>query len=286
MGETVAFGLDIDDYCPDNFLCVLLSGCIRARLVLTPEERGKSLSKDITELATDSQMKALGKALDAVMAGSGPTYLCRQVVYSGFADGHIRGCALFYLDNTSHLKHVASFGEVIEHSPELSAWDDSPLAEAIRLKTAVTGPIQIQGAKLSVLAFPLVANGVPSGLATVFMDETEQKIELPGELSQLFSKLGAFYLESLHVGPAGGGASLEAENIEDPTKRQLNILSHIDDGMVNGEIARELMLSESTIRQETVRIYKTLGVGNRVEAVKKAKALGFLSKQSSIASNS
>ena len=237
------------------------------------------MNKDRTELATDSQIEALGKALDAVLAGSGPKYLCKQVVYSGLADGHIRGCALFYLDNNSHLKPVASYGEVIENRPELSAWDDSPLAEAIRLKTAVTGPIQIQETKLSVLALPLVANGVPSGLAAVFMDETEQKIEFPPELSQLFSKLGAFYLESLHVGPAEGGALLQTEAIEDPTQRQLEILSHIDDGMVNGEIAQKLMLSESTIRQETVRIYKSLGVGNRLEAVKKAKILGFLTKR-------
>ncbi len=239
------------------------------------------MSRDITELATDSQIKALGKALDAVLAGSGPTYLCRQVVYSGFADGHIRGCALFYLDNTSRLRPVASYGEVIENTPELSAWDDSPLAEAIRLKTAVTGPIQIQGTELSVLALPLVANGVPSSLAAVFMDETEQKIEFPPELSQLFSKLGAFYLESLRIGPAGGSSALETETIENPTKRQLKILNHIDDGMVNGKIAQELMLSEYTIRQETVRIYKALGVGNRLEAVKKAKALGLLTKRSS-----
>jgi ATP/maltotriose-dependent transcriptional regulator MalT len=49
--------------------------------------------------------------------------------------------------------------------------------------------------------------------------------------------------------------------------------------MINGEIAQKLMLSESTIRQETVRIYKSLGVGNRLEAVKKAKMLGFLTKR-------
>lgn len=237
------------------------------------------MNKDITDLATDSQIKALGNALDAIVAGSGPRYLCKQVVYSGLADGRIRGCALFYLDDTSRLKAVASYGDVIENNPELSAWDDSPLAEAIRRKSAITSPIQIQGVVLSVFAFPLVANGVPNGLAAVLMDKTEQKIELPPELSQLCSKLGAFYLESLHIGPAGGGHSLEAENIEDPTKRQLKILDHIDHGLVNGEIASELMLSESTIRQETVRIYKSLGVGNRYEAVKKAKALGFLAKK-------
>jgi len=56
-------------------------------------------------------------------------------------------------------------------------------------------------------------------------------------------------------------------------------LSNIQDGQVNLEIAKELMLSESTIRQETVRIYRALGVGNRQEAVKKAQSLGIIKKR-------
>jgi DNA-binding NarL/FixJ family response regulator len=50
------------------------------------------------------------------------------------------------------------------------------------------------------------------------------------------------------------------------------------DGLVNVEIARELMLSESTIRQETIRIYRALGVHNRTEASKKGRALGLIKR--------
>jgi ATP/maltotriose-dependent transcriptional regulator MalT len=46
------------------------------------------------------------------------------------------------------------------------------------------------------------------------------------------------------------------------------------------EIAKELLLSESTIRQETVRIYRILGVGNRQDAVKRGPALGILGNSS------
>ena len=48
------------------------------------------------------------------------------------------------------------------------------------------------------------------------------------------------------------------------------------EGMTNAEIARELLLSESSIRQETVNIYRVLGVGSRQEAAKKGKALGLI----------
>jgi DNA-binding NarL/FixJ family response regulator len=98
--------------------------------------------------------------------------------------------------------------------------------------------------------------------------------------SEVFSKLGAFYLESLDLGNSmNGGIRLAPTSPEDLSARQLTILSHVQDGLVNLEIAKELMLSESTIRQETVRIYRALGVGNRQEAVKKARTLGLISKR-------
>jgi DNA-binding NarL/FixJ family response regulator len=76
-----------------------------------------------------------------------------------------------------------------------------------------------------------------------------------------------------------GGIGQVSASPEDLSARQLTILSHIQDGLVNLEIAKELMLSESTIRQETVRIYRALGVGNRHEAVKKARTLGLINKR-------
>jgi DNA-binding NarL/FixJ family response regulator len=75
------------------------------------------------------------------------------------------------------------------------------------------------------------------------------------------------------------GSGVNPASPEDLTSRQLTILGHIQNGLVNLEIAKELMLSESTIRQETVRIYRALGVGNRQEAAKKARALGIIGKK-------
>jgi DNA-binding NarL/FixJ family response regulator len=65
---------------------------------------------------------------------------------------------------------------------------------------------------------------------------------------------------------------------EDLTERQKTVLKLMTDGFTNAEIARELLLSESSIRQETVRIYKTLGVSSRQGAAKKGKALGLIAR--------
>ena len=99
-------------------------------------------------------------------------------------------------------------------------------------------------------------------------------------MAELFSKIGAFYLETLDFGSITTSSNPVINSVEDLTSRQLLILTHIDHNLVNLEIAKLLMLSESTIRQETVKIYKALGVSNRSEAASKAKVLGLIPKRS------
>ena len=50
------------------------------------------------------------------------------------------------------------------------------------------------------------------------------------------------------------------------SRRQNNILNLIREKLTNREIGDELGYSESTIRQETMRIYQILHVNNRREA--------------------
>jgi DNA-binding NarL/FixJ family response regulator len=141
----------------------------------------------------------------------------------------------------------------------------------------------IDGKKHSILAVPFIANGVPRGLVALVIDDANFEVEFPKELAELISKLGAFYLDTLDFGNMTNGNALAVVGPEDLTTRQLTVLSHIESGLVNLEIAKVLMLSESTIRQETVKIYRALGVGNRQEAVRKAKSLGLLPKRISTA---
>jgi DNA-binding NarL/FixJ family response regulator len=66
--------------------------------------------------------------------------------------------------------------------------------------------------------------------------------------------------------------------IDELTGRQLQILDFMADGLTNVEISRKLLLSESTIRQESVRIYRTLETDNRQDAVSKGRAAGLIAK--------
>jgi len=238
------------------------------------------MSKSDLEVRLERQIVSVSKVLDAILSSTGPADFCRQVVHSDFVPSSTRGCEIFYLDGRSFLKSVGSYGVSPEGNLEISAWDNSPLSECLREKKLVSGPLQHVGPEYAVIALPFITHGVPVGLMAVVIEDTNYEIQTLLETAELLFKLGAFYLESLDLGNTISSRSgFSPASPQDLTSRQITILGHIQDGLVNIEIAKELMLSESTIRQETVRIYRALGVGNRQEAVKKARAFGIIGKK-------
>jgi len=88
-------------------------------------------------------------------------------------------------------------------------------------------------------------------------------------------------LLELRVAMSEGGsarrivAGAPASNV-DFSERQQRILERIQEGKTNKSIARDLGFSESTIRQETLRLYRSLGVNSRTDAVIAARAKGLL----------
>ena len=74
-------------------------------------------------------------------------------------------------------------------------------------------------------------------------------------------------INSLQETRDSGGTQLSA--------RQLSILCGMVEDKTNHELALELGFSVSTVRHETMRIYKALGVSDRKEAANKALLLGL-----------
>jgi DNA-binding CsgD family transcriptional regulator len=60
------------------------------------------------------------------------------------------------------------------------------------------------------------------------------------------------------------------------TERQLKILGLMAKGLTNSQISKRVGFSESTVRQETMAIYRYFGVGGRREAVRLAGMRGML----------
>jgi len=62
------------------------------------------------------------------------------------------------------------------------------------------------------------------------------------------------------------------------TERQMQTLIDMAHGKTNLVIAQEMILSESSIKQESVKIFTAMGVGTRQQAVLKARTLWLLPK--------
>ncbi|HEX9921364.1 MAG TPA: tetratricopeptide repeat protein, partial [Anaerolineae bacterium] len=77
---------------------------------------------------------------------------------------------------------------------------------------------------------------------------------------------------SLSMGPLPRSPAL----IEPLTERELEVLHLIAEGLTNREIAEQLSVVIGTVKAHNNSIYGKLGVGNRVQALTRARELGLL----------
>ena len=220
--------------------------------------------------------------LDALLNSESIQEFSRSIVHSDITDGSVQGCHFYALDSESHLKPVSGYGRpYLDADEAISAWDDDPLAACIRNKE-----FEFQNPSKEtdrgVLAVPLLRDSIPVGAIALVVDAENKKLPIHESLISVLMKIGAYCLATFtgtSIRSADNFSTTPREsNGEDLTSRQIKIRELMADGLVNVEIARDLMLSESTIRQETVRIYRALGVPNRGEAAKKGRALGLIKR--------
>ena len=72
------------------------------------------------------------------------------------------------------------------------------------------------------------------------------------------------------------GSEVKAESTSNLSARQLLILAGMVEGKTNHELSIELGYAVSTIRHETMDIFKILGVSDRKEAARSAISEGLL----------
>ncbi len=141
------------------------------------------------------------------------------------------------------------------------------------------------GAAKFVAVVPFITAGAPVGAMVLTLSDWPEGTEIldtaEGEqLAELMSRLGGYYLQTNGITNGRGLVEVPVSNTDGPvlTERQAVVLGFMAEGLTNAQIAQQLMLSESSIRQETVKIYRALGVNSRVEASKKGQALGLIGR--------
>lgn len=213
----------------------------------------------------------------------------------------------------------------LEVFKSMSLWDSSPMSDAIRqvdtviLRTTdeVTQRypwLGIKGRPAEPLAAaPLALMNQQVGAIQITFAQPPDADTLTADLAGLTAVL-ALYLSLIrtnggtavrpgHVhavdgfpplGPTGGlaldGAGQPAPPASEPTspllsERQLEILRLMAKTMTNSQIAKRIGFSESTVRQETMAIYRQLEVHGRREAIRLASARGMLANDEAFASH-
>jgi DNA-binding NarL/FixJ family response regulator len=64
--------------------------------------------------------------------------------------------------------------------------------------------------------------------------------------------------------------------VDAPTRRELEVLAEVARGLSNGEVGRQLHISEATVKTHLVRVFEKLGVSDRTAAVTTAISQGLL----------
>jgi DNA-binding CsgD family transcriptional regulator len=153
------------------------------------------------------------------------------------------------------------------------------IAEAARTSTLTKGIAKNPetGEDIFLYCYPCATPSQTTGIF-VLLKDAEVDVELAEEDQKTMMLVGALWLETMGITNFKDQAGSSDGDPSDLTARQLEILQQIAAGKTNAQIALEQILSESTIRQETVRIYNSLSVGGRVEATKRALHLGLVDR--------
>jgi LuxR family maltose regulon positive regulatory protein len=124
----------------------------------------------------------------------------------------------------------------------------------------------------------------PDGYVRLFLDEGASMVELLRDAEhqgpaadharRLLSLTGA--LDGEAAGAAGARQRLVAPSPEPLTERELQVLRLLDSELSGPQIARELFVSQNTLRTHTKHIFTKLEVTTRRAAVRRARERGLI----------
>jgi DNA-binding NarL/FixJ family response regulator len=158
-----------------------------------------------------------------------------------------------------------------EHRPDLFVMEDyagDGAGDGLALLRRVLDTLP--GARSIVLSDdhdPAAAERTVAAGATAYVFKTARPEDLAATVRQLFSSSVYF---------ARSAADVQAEFLPPPhapplTEREVAVLRLVGDGLSNAEVARNLSVSEQTVKFHLSNIYRKLSVSNRTQAARWAQ---------------
>ena len=164
---------------------------------------------------------------------------------------------------------------------EFQILEEASLQQAIQLQNVIE--TSEPSSNRSFLAIPFNSSSPVQGAIGLAFSLEGGKVPLSSVELDLIQILGELIaVNSLPRMRATGMLSkiyFDSEIVEETsefTARQLRILDEMAIGRTNSQIANSLAMSESTVKQEAVKIFRMLGVSNRQRAVSVSKEMGII----------
>ena len=205
------------------------------------------------------------------------------------------------LTSHAHLEVAGSFGisnGLRESFQSASIWDDFFISRALRSNSIIrlqsksraqTGSWEFafDDHVFPLIAVPLTAKDNKVGFIAFNCDENFIDYDFERDLSGVQITL-ALYLSMHYESITTPGAerpesaTIAGLNLHNPaelpamTSRRQEVLRLLSMGLTNSQIARRIGFSESTVRHETIAVYKILGVKNRSDAARIARSRGWI----------
>ncbi len=166
---------------------------------------------------------------------------------------------------------------------EERAWADEQLKTMILRALAVHA--QGEKARAVELLGEALAMAELNGFVRIFIDEGAPMARLlfealsqgvrPAYVRQLLAALPA---DEPGISAAATTSATGSRLAEPLSRRELEVLPLLAEGLTNQEIAARLYLSLHTVKSHARTIYAKLGVSSRTQAVARGRALGYLSE--------
>ena len=202
--------------------------------------------------------------------------LCRRMATDEILGDGTLGVQLYALTNAGRWQKLGSYGKDPFEGQSMSQFDNNLLTESSRSRELAVATASLEDQDVDVVGCVYLRNDLPVGGVIRSSLKGSYLFAPNNGTLKAIQAAGGLFLDSIGYKTVANGQDAKQSSPEDMTERQHAILIEMAQGKTNLLIANEMILSESTIKQESVKIFRALGVGTRQQAVLKARTLGLL----------
>lgn len=192
--------------------------------------------------------------------------ICLHLVHDIKLERAIRGAHIYNLNSRMELTLISSYGTWTSHVIKSTNLDEGSLVSlGLTEGKAVFVPAKTFD-ETSYASIPFIKNMIPNGVLVLVNPVNSLEKFFCVEDFKIFSQVASILLDFLPTQEQTIKSKSPGFNTF-LSDRQIEVLEFMLKEQTNPQIARKLNLSESTIRQETMKIYRRLGVRNRQEVI-------------------